>query len=319
MLIKRNPKLSWFINLLAILLMCLLITNSILGSIYINNLKDRMANVTNNYFQAERTIQASMEALAQIRLDLFNYALILQNKENNLESKENILNDYRKSAINLSSLIMSLKKQNISPALEPPISELISYTTNHLLYIEKIISNSTSFNENQLFAVLGETNQNYTYIKEHLDNLSDLISQQAFIIKDSDNIISEFFPPILFASFIAALLIGGSLIYTSRRAVRSSILSLTQESLTEAYQYQQDCLITLEACQKLTENKLIMIRNSPFVEMNTNDGSLFRSQIEEISTFVKEIKSLLESRQIIHQKEMKNLKEIIQLIEIKQK
>ena len=321
MLIKREPKLSWFINLLSILLMCLLIANSLLGSIYIHNLKNRMTNLTDNYFLTHGMLLSANESLAQVRLDLFNYAFIIQssaNEANLEEQKKYILLDFQKNEINLSSLILRLKKQSNNTKLNTPLTELYSSTTDYLLNMEKIFSMTTSsFNINKIMNIIENTNHDYLKIKEHLNIISDILKQKAYEVKDSETLISQYFPPILLTSFFIALIIGGSLIYVSRREVKTSILSLTTEALTEAYQYEQDCLQNLEACKQITENKLLSLKKESLFSSEGNLQNELKYEIEQFIQFTKKIQTSLEMRKELHHEEMKNLKRVINQIQTK--
>ena len=102
MLIKRQPKLSWFINFLALLLISLLIANSILSSIYINNLKNRMSDITDNYFLAERKLQTALESLVQTRIGLLKYNLALKTDTSNddfIKTKNELFMEFQKNEI----------------------------------------------------------------------------------------------------------------------------------------------------------------------------------------------------------------------------
>ena len=320
MLIKREPKLSWFINVLSIFLMCLLIANSLLGSIYINNLKNRMTNLIDNYFLAQGMLQSANESLTQVRLDLFKYAFIIQNSTNeaNLEEqKKYLLLNFQKNEINLSSLILGLKKQSMNSKLDTPLKELYSSTTDYLLNMEKVFSMTNSFNTNQIMNIIENTNHDYSKIKERLNTISDILKQKTYEVKNSDSLISQYFPPILITSFFIALIIGGSLIYVSRREVKTSILSLTTEALTEAYQYEQDCLQTLEACKQITENKLLSLKKESLFSREGNLQNELKYEFEQFAHFTQKIQTSLEMRKELHQEEMKNLKRVLTQIQTK--
>ncbi len=189
MLIKRQPKLSWFINFLALLLMSLLIANSILSSIYINNLKNRMSDITDNYFLAERKLQTALESLVQTRIGLLKYNLALQastSSDDFVKTKNELFIEFQKNEINLSSLLLSLQKQEVNGYMEEPISELYILVTQYLLDLENILSAQRPTDLTQFTKEMDNSTATYSKIKEHLETLTEILRQRAYDVKNSE-------------------------------------------------------------------------------------------------------------------------------------
>ena len=291
MLIKRQPKLSWFINFLALLLISLLIANSILSSIYINNLKNRMSDITDNYFLAERKLQTALESLVQTRIGLLKYNLALKTDTSNddfIKTKNELFVEFQKNEINLSSLILSLEKQEINGYMEEPISELYILVTQYLLNLENMLSAQRPTDPAQFTKEMDDSTATYSKIKEHLETLTEILRQRAYDVKNSDSLITQYFPPILLASFFIALILGGSFIYVSRREVRKSVLDQTAQILTEAHQYQQDCLQTLEICAELVDSGL----NEKMQQAFETRKDLHKKEIASLENLLSNINAL---------------------------
>ena len=176
MIIKTRPKIGWFIHFLAILLICILIANSVLGAIYIKNLKNKLSDITDNYFLAEGKLQNALEALAQTRVETLKYEISLMNSQNTeipLESptQNRIFLDFRKNALNLSSLLLSLQKQEINGYMKKPISQLNHLSSQYLLNLEKILSSPVPPNSNSWKEDIEKSNIHYLKIKQNLPNL----------------------------------------------------------------------------------------------------------------------------------------------------
>ncbi len=243
-----------------------------------------MIDISDNYFLAERRLQTAVESIVQTRVSLLKYSLALQTKTDDKEFariKTDILKEYQKNEIHLSSLLISLKKQEINGNMAGPTSELFTLVTEYLLNLEKVLSSQQSENLTQFMKDMDDSTATYIKIKSSLENLTEMLRQKALHVRNSDSLITQYFPPILLASFFVALIIGGSFIYVSRREVRKSVLDQTSQILTEAYQYQQDCLQTLEMYE---ENRKIDDR-------------------------------VLEERKSLHTREMYNLRESLKKIE----
>lgn len=265
MLIKRKPKISWLINFLGILLLCFLIANSILGSIYITHLKNKMLQITDNYVLAERKLQMAVDSFFQTRMTLFDYNLALQNnlKEEELNKiKDSIFARYRKNEVNLSSLLMNLSKQEGNGPLKGVISELFTQMNEYLLKQENIMSEKKVIDSSQLKKFIEETSGIFIQMKVNMDVLSENFRQRSFEVKNRDNFLAHYFPPVLLVSFFIALIIGGGFIYVSRREVRKSVLDNTAQALSEAYQYQKDCIQTLEICRELMNSSVYTARRN---------------------------------------------------------
>ncbi len=311
-MIKRRPKLSWFINFLAISLIALLIANSVLNSIYINNLKNRMADITDNYFLAEQKLQTAIESLVQTRISLLKYIILLKteaNQEDFSKAKLLIQSEFQKNEINLSSILLSLQKKEINRYMGKPISDLYISVTQYLFTIENMFASEKPNDLAAFMVEVDKTNVTYFKIKENLRFLSEILRQKALNVKNSDNLVKEYLPSISLASFFIALIIGGSFIYVSRREVRKSILDETTEILTEAYQYQRDCVQTLEICKEMTESGLNELKNASLSLINERAKQELEEIIRNFAIFTHKVHLAFETRTTLHNKEITHIEE----------
>ncbi len=306
MLLKRQLNLNWFISLLAIVLMCVLIANSVLGSMYISNLKSRMTEITDNYFAADNKLHTALVALMQTRINNLSYINTLQsmptNDENFIKIKANFLSEFQKNEVTLSSILFSLEKQEINGFMEVPISELTVLVTDYLLNMEKVYNSPNPLQDPNTIRILDNSLALHIKIKGQLETLAEIFRQRAYDVKASDNLIIQYFPPILFASFCLALLVGGSFIYVSRRELKKSVLEQTTIVLTEAQQYEQDCLQTLEICKTLLDSGIADLKKLASPQSHDKTKEL-QEKIAELSLLLDKLQTMCALRKNLHNKE----------------
>jgi hypothetical protein len=308
-LIRRKPHLGWLINLLAILLACFLMMNSLFGSIYVNQLKKKILGLTDNYFLAQREILEAKELLSKSHSNIYKFILLNEENLNDKEKKElksNFLKETNMNFIAIVSYARELSKFNIDPYMTKNITTLIPNITDYTITLQKSIgSNLEQFPENykEILNTIKKQEDNYNKIIFNLEVLSRIIQEKAVSIKISDDLLLKYLPSVFILTFFAAAITGGSFIYVSRREVRKSILDNTIQVLNEAREYQMDCIETLEICKEISERgsqKIIEIYSSiENLEKDTN----FNSIMEKFRYHSSKIELAFETRRYLHERE----------------
>ncbi|MBX9839945.1 hypothetical protein [Silvanigrella sp.] len=318
-LIKRKPHLGWIINGLAISLICFLMLNSLFGSIYVNQLKKKILGLTDNYFLAQREILEAKETLSRAHSNIYKFILANQQDltaKQKKELKSDFIKDIRKDFIAIVSHSKEINKFNIDPFMTSNIKILTPIINDYTLTIQKEIDLSIEKEENnydKMLKVLNNENENFTKIMFNLEVLSRLIQEKAISIRISDDLLLEYLPSVFILTFFAAAISGGSFIYVSRREVRKSIIDNTLQILTEAKEYQMDCIETLEICKEISEKgaqKITEIYNSIDKTNNYDDLEIL---IEKFKNHSAKIELAFEIRRFLHEKEKNKIeKEILE-------
>lgn len=308
-LIKRKPHLGWVINLLAISLISFLLLNSIFGSIYVNQLKKKILGLTDNYFLAQREILEAKETLSRAHSNIYKFILANEkdlSEKQKKELKSDFIKEIRKDFIAIVSHSKEISKFNIDPFMTKNIKTLTPNINEYTLTLQKSIDKnleSNSENYNEMLKILNSENENFTKIMFNLDVLSRLIQDKAISIRISDYLLLEYLPSVFILTFFAAAICGGSFIYVSRREVRKSIIDNTLQVLTEAKEYQMDCIETLEICKDISERgaqKITEIYTS--IDRKEEHGEL-EVLIEKFKNHSSKIELAFEIRRFLHEKE----------------
>ena len=312
-LIQRKPHLGWLINLLAILLACFLMMNSLFGSIYVNQLKKKILGLTDNYFLAQREVLEAKESLSRSHSNIYKFILLNNKKLVDKEKKElkaKFLKETHKDFIAVVSYTKQLSKFNIDPYMTKNILTLIPSITDYTIAIQKSIDASLSQNPEKyedILSLIKEKDDNYNKIIFNLEILSRLIQEKAVSIRISDDLLLEYLPSVFILTFFAAAITGGSFIYISRREVRKSILDNTILVLNEAREYQLDCIETLEICKEISEKGSQKIIELYTTIDNIEKNNDFNSIMEKFKYHSTKIELAFETRRYLHEKEKSKL------------
>lgn len=313
-MVTKSARLSGFIRFLGILLICILIANSILASLYVQSLKNRMADLTDHYLRADRLIQTALLSLNDTRTDLLKYGFLVAQKEkkpdfNRLEEELRI--EFRKNQVNVSFAMLTLERMRMKGSLGRLVSDAYLSITQYTLYLENLLS--SEWTDSQLYEKnIQPSLSTYVRLKHQLENVRDALRQKAYDVHTMDNTILSFFPSILFASFVIALVVGGAFILVSRRHVRQAIFQETSQILSEAYQYQQDCLQTLEICKELTHS--IHEEFQLIASHVADDSPLYadlQSALKSFSALSEKTQNAFAARMDFHRKDKANIEQVL--------
>lgn len=316
-LIKRKPHLGWIINILAILLICFLMLNSLFGSIYVNQLKKKILGLTDHYFLAQKEILETKETLAKSNTNIYKFVLF--NRENMSEKEiqqlnSNFLKDLRKDFIAIVSHTKEINKFNIDPFMTNKSQELLPIINSYTLNLQKDIEHfieMNSKNYDEIIKIMQKENDKYLAIIFNLEILARLIQDKTISIRISDDLLLAHLPSVFIITFFAAAITGGSFIYVSRREVRKSITENTLQVLNEAREYQLDCIETLETCKELSGKGF-----EKFNELysNLDNNQKYIELIEIINNFKEyaaKVEFAFETRRFLHEKEKNKIEQEI--------
>lgn len=308
-LVKRTPHLGWLINILAILLACFLMMNSLLGAIYVNQLKNKILILTDNYFVMQRKLLDIRELIAKNQSDI--YKLILLCKEKNIGNyinieKNNLLNNIRNEFFEINSTVKEVNKFSNEAFVYGIILKLVPLVSNYTIILQKSINENIiayPANYNKTLLILNNQKENYNRIQFNLEILLRFINEKSLSIKTSDDILLRYLPMTFIFMFLLSLIMGGVFIYVSRREVKKSILENTISVLSEAREYQMDCIETLEICKEILEHSsqktIDNYSNFNFHEKNEE----YMKIIEEFKNFIVKIELAFETRRFLHERE----------------
>lgn len=316
-LIKRKPHLGWIINILAILLICFLMLNSLFGSIYVNQLKKKILGLTDHYFLAQKEILETKETLAKSNTNIYKFVLF--NRENMSEKEiqqlnSNFLKDLRKDFIAIVSHTKEINKFNIDPFMTNKSQELLPIINSYTLNLQKDIEHfieMNSKNYDEIIKIMQKENDKYMTIIFNLEILARLIQDKTISIRISDDLLLAYLPSVFIITFFAAAITGGSFIYVSRREVRKSITENTLQVLNEAREYQLDCIETLETCKELSGKGFEKINE---LYSNLDNNQKYIELIEIINNFKEyaaKVEFAFETRRFLHEKEKNKIEQEI--------
>ncbi|APJ04382.1 hypothetical protein [Silvanigrella aquatica] len=317
-LIKRKPHLGWLINILAILLACFLMMNSLFGSIYVNQLKKKILGLTDNYFLAQREVLEAKESLSKVHSNIYKFIISNRNNTNNKDFEHNklkFINDTRKNLNYVVSYIKEISKFNIDPYMSKNAKTLIPLATEYTISLQKSIElnlQKNSENFDNILNTISNQEENYNKIFFNLDILSRLIQEKAVSIRISDDLLLQYLPAVFILTFFAAAISGGCFIYLSRREVRKSIIENTILILNEAREYQMDCIETLQICKEISEKGAQKITEIYTSVDNIDKNSEFHNIIEKFRQHAQKIEIAFETRRYLHEREKLKLEKEIE-------
>lgn len=289
MLIKRQPKLRWFINLLSIILLCILIANSLICSLYIISLKQRITEIAESYFFAQVKIQGSLNALIETRVETQNLKFYLLQDSKDYEKISQIsLKNFKKNELIFYYLILSLKRNLANKYMGEQVSSIYVKSDKYMSHIEEIMENKNKLSPDLLIKSIVESNEEYLSIKREFEVFSQALQSKVIEVKNADDALYKALPFVLCISFVLALLIGGRLIYLSRQEVKSSIIENVSQALSEAYQNQKDCIHTLHLVGESLKNE----KTNPFWQYFDTRHDLHAQELLGLEKLLNEIKKL---------------------------
>lgn len=316
-LIKRKPHLGWIINLLAILLICFLMLNSILGSIYVNQLKKKILGLTDHYFLAQKEILEAKKSLYQSKYNILNFILLnryqLTVKEiEQINSK--FLQDIAKDFIAINSHLKEINKFNIDQFMTDNSKKILPIVNNYTLNLQKeleIYLEEKNNDYNKLYIILQKKDGQFNEIIFTLEILARLIQDKTVNIRITDDLLLKYLPSVFLFTFFAALLTGGGFIYVSRREVRKSIIENTIQVLTEAREYQLDCIETLQTCKELSGKGSEQVNQIYASLDHSKDKENLLEIINNFKEYTAKIEFAFEIRRYLHEKEKAKIEQEI--------
>ncbi len=319
MLFRRKIKISDFLSLLAIVLICLLVTNGIVNAVYIGRLKQRMKEMANAELVIQAHTQKALSSLLQTRLNLVTYINYLETEKADPQKTrvitDRIRAEFQKNEVNLSAAVLSLQKELSGKNVSIHASDLMSLSTRYLLGLEEIFKAENPLGDPRLKDVLSESLSLQRKMKMQLDLLSDSFRSRVAELNRSEDLVLQYFPLILGIVFIFVVSIGAVFIDKTRRQVKDSILENTSVLLSEAFEYEKSCLESLELCQGILSSGISDLKS--FLQDLERESRKFElaKKIQDLQYTFQKLESTIEYRQNMHLRDIKRLKDSLKIFE----